>query len=305
MTVMREQHSIKSNEALGTQPSEIIRVGRLNVHLLPLDHVDGISAIPPVLQSYKDLQGTTPGVVPLIEYFPLEIEAATGYKPPADGKPINPHDEFANINAVYGGFINQTRADRILVADPAFNRGFWLPEGLPMIGGMTLSIIGGRILLKEVYRTETETISRRQVIKRGGVLLLGGTALLSGLSTFVNQQLETQTGFMQGYNPPDLPGAIISETDFRILAITRALEQLGQATQEIDIRNIALVYPPAHIERIQEVFQAGGVAKQLGNLKFDFYKAIYNWQDILRIREWHSNGSTWTRTLNLPINFTI
>lgn len=269
---------------------DLLKVGDLNVHFLPLDHVDRLNGLPDAVVRYDQIKAAAPDVVPLVEYFPPEIESEI----PNWHKPI----ELEDIKDSYGLLIDFEKIDRVLVADPAYNAKFLVPKLLPIAAGFGTSFLA----LKEITgnlddELKNKHLSRRQFLKLSAYGLLG----LLGISTIVNSGLEQATGMEHGLkNPPKLAN-FIDENDFRHLTVAYALEKLGKTTDQVKTENIALVFPEAHLNGIAKILAHGTKMWIQEKVKFDYYKLLYSWLDIMNIREWTHVGEEWQITNQIPI----
>ncbi len=242
----------------------------------------------------------------MFEYFPPEIEAETSFRAPKPGEKIDPNDEFGNICASYGTLIDEVPIKRVLVADPAFNYKFIVPEFVPAAVAVAAPVAAFAELSK-VAKSGLDPMDRRQALKTiaTGVTTLGAMALggTTGLNT-VDEIGSGTTGSHATNAPPNLP-AIVSEADFRVLTTAHALETLGKMTDTIKTKDVVLIYPQAHIDKIRTVLSQGSEDWVRTNLKFDFYKALYSELNIVNTREWTRTDTGWDKTKQIAIDYSF
>lgn len=282
-----------------TAYGEIIKVGDLKVHLLPFDHVEGAAGVPKAKAAYEVIETAYPNAIPLVEYFPPEIERETDYRPLKLGQKYNPGNEFETICASYGTLIDESSVNHILVADPAYNYLFAVPEVAPYVAGMGAAIVGGAEVGKAA-----KFLNRRQFLKVavGGMVGVGAMGL--GITTMMGSDENVTNRIIKSAKNSNLP-TVIGEADFRILTVVRALEQLGKATNTIQTKDVILIYPPAHIDKMRAILSQGSENWIQTNIKFDIYKTMYSALNLTNIREWERTGDDWQKIKKIPIKFSI
>jgi hypothetical protein len=108
---------------------------------------------------------------------------------------------------------------------------------------------------------------------------------------------------MKSTNKPYKGPFIISEADFRMLTVAQAIEQLGNTTEQTGIKDIILIYPPAHINRLRDLLTQSPASWVLRNIKTEFYRKLYSVLNIMKIREWTKKGTEWKKTKEIPVGF--
>lgn len=291
---------------LEVPPPEVLQVGDLSVHLLPFDHIEGAAGVPKAKEVFEAIKASYPDAVPMFEYFPPEIESETSFRQPKPGEKIDPQDEFGNICASYGALIDAVPIDRVLVADPAYNYKFVVPEFVPPAVAVAAPLLAFRELTKMAKTTPDKTDRRQFLINAAKGVGIAATAGL-GFSTGMNSIDEIGSG-TTGPNatntPSNLP-EIVSEADFRVLTAAHSLETLGKMTDTIKTKDVVLVYPQAHIDKIRAVLSKGSEDWIRTNLKFDFYKALYSELNIVNTREWTRTDTGWDKTKQIAIDYSF
>lgn len=289
--------------AESVESGEILQVGGLNVHLLGFDHIEGAAGVPKAKEEYEKIVAQYPDAKMLIEYFPDEIVAEADFVKPKLGEVVAPSDEFGNICRSYGNLIDEEHIDDVLVADPAYNYGFVVPEALPVAIG--LGVIGAAIVDVHKMAEEERGYNLRSVItlaKDVGIVGLGGTSLFNSIHEIGSGTTKKN---LESTNKPSSLLRIMSEADFRILTVVHALEQLGRMPGVVRTEDLILIYPPEHIKKIKAMLQEGSENWVKNNIKFDAYKLLYSWLNIMNIREWTKEGDRWEKTKSIPVDYSF
>jgi hypothetical protein len=267
---------------------EVLEVGRLRLHPIPFDHAYGSKELPDAPAAYNAMQTIYPDIVTIMEYFVPEILNEPG----AGLVTASGHGEIENIKASYGPFVDEAGINRVVVIDPAYNMAFGVPMAAAVATGFGLVRTGLHIALSSLdknvdkqhdQRTDNHQLSRRSFLK----LATAAIAIWGGGTTLVSGVMQTQTGLPEsaGINPPDIPGTVFSETDFRILSAVTGLRQLGEGDPS-DVQHATIVYPPDHLERIRKELRNSGLQQTAAALKLEGYEEVCDLLHVARIRLW-------------------
>jgi hypothetical protein len=295
-----------ASEKLNLEPkTEVLKVGNLDVHLLPFDHIEGAAGVPKAREAYEKIKADAPNAIPFIEYFIPEIDRETGSKPPEPGTDVSRGSQITNIRESYGALLDEVKADRVLVADPAYNYNFVIPEFLPPVVDVA-TMIGGINLVKKAME-KGDIADKKVPIKKAayvgaglGLIGVGATSSLKNVEEIgsgTTSQISTNTK-----EPLNFP-SIIGEADFRMITVAQAIEQIGNTTEELGTKDIILIYPPAHIDRIRQLLTESPASWVQRNIKSELYRKLYSALDITNIREWTRNGNDWQKIKQTPIDF--
>ena len=278
---------------------ESIRIGNLTVHLFPYDHIDTTGkSLPQAVKAYTELVRKIgeDGVFPMIEYFLPEVYDVgngTGKVPSAPGLPSQ-GSELEQVIYNYGQFVELIGVKTMLVADPAYNIDLAAIEGYPQLLGVIGTLTASLSLKRFVERVRLGNLSRREFLQLSSLAFAG----LLGSITGVNELLQLSTG-ESNFNPPDLPGEIISERDMRMLTVAYAIKDIA-TRPGVRATDLILIYPPSEIARIKSILNGND---PVSGAQLDMYELLYGYFGIMKIREWkRQEDGVWRRTASFPIN---